>query len=151
MFSKILIAVDGSDPSIHALEVAATVAIQNNATLTLLAVVPPVPPMVEGDQPHYAPDFSTDLKDSYKRMIDKHKQDISEKYPDLIVDSIIAEGNPARKIVEVSRSEGSDMIIMGNRGKSGIFSWMLGSVSRAVTDACTVPVLVVKNEKFCMA
>jgi nucleotide-binding universal stress UspA family protein len=149
MFNKILVAVDGSDPSIHAIEIAANIATQNNATLTLLAVVPPIPALVEGDQPQYAPNFSVDLKDSYAKMITKHKNDISQKHSELKVEAVIAEGNPARKIVEESRRLGSDMIILGNRGKSGIFSWMLGSVSRAVTDACTVPVLVVKDEKFC--
>jgi nucleotide-binding universal stress UspA family protein len=151
MFNNILVAVDGSDPSIHALEVAATVAKQNNATLTLIAVVPPVPSMVEGDMPHHSPEFSIELMDSYKRMIAKHKKDTAEKHPDLKIEAVVAEGNPARTIVEESRKLGSDMIILGNRGRSGIMSWMLGSVSRAVTDACTVPVLVVKDEKFCKA
>ncbi len=149
MFKKILVAVDGSDPSLHALEVAVSVAKQNDAELKLVAVVPPVPPMVEGDMPHYAPDFSNYLKESYKRMIGNKKKEVAEKNPDLKVEAIVTEGHPARAIIKESRKLGVDLIIMGNRGKSGIFSWMLGSVSRQVTDACTVPVLVVKDEKFC--
>jgi len=149
MFDKILVAVDGSDPSIHALEVAATVAKQNKAELTILTVVPPIPPMVEGDMPHYVPDFSKDLRDSYTNMLNNHVKNLKEKHPELTVKGVVTEGPPARKIIEESRKLGSDMIVMGNRGKSGILSWMLGSVSRHVTDACTVPVLVVKDEKFC--
>ncbi len=149
MFDKILVAVDGSDPSLHALEVAAVVAIQNKASLTILTVVPPVPPLVEGDMPHYSPDFSKDLRDSYSRMLVKHVMDLKAKYPDLTAKGVVSEGSPARKIIEKSRELGSDMIVVGNRGTSGIFNWMLGSVSRQVTDACTVPVLVVKDEKFC--
>lgn len=149
MFNKILVAVDGSEPSLHALEVAVTVAKQNKAELTLLTVVPPVPAMVEGDIPQYAPDFSKDLLDSYTKMLNKQLKDIKEKHPDLDAKALVAEGSPARKIIEESRKLGVDMIILGNRGSSGIMSWMLGSVSRTVTDACTVPVLVVKDEKFC--
>ncbi len=149
MFKTILVAVDGSDPSLHALEVAVTVAKQNDAELKLVAVVPPVPPMVEGDMPHYAPDFSNDLKESYKRMIGSKKKGVTDNNPDLKVEAIVTEGNPARRIIEKSRELGVDLIIMGNRGRSGVLSWMLGSVSRQVTDACTVPVLVVKDEKFC--
>ena len=149
MFDKILVAVDGSNPSLHALEVAATVAKQNKAELTVLTVVPPVPPMVEGDMPHYAPDFSKDLRESYANMLNKHVKELKEKHPDLTVKGVVTEGSPARKIVEESRKLESDMIIVGNRGTSGILSWMLGSVSRHVSDACTVPVLIVKDEKFC--
>ncbi len=149
MFNKILVAVDGSEPSLHALEVAATVAKQNKAELTLLTVVPPVPAMMEGDMPQYTPDFSKDLLDSYTKMLNKQLKDIKEKHPDLNAKALVTEGSPARKIIEESRKLGVDMIIVGNRGSSGIMSWMLGRVSRTVTDACTVPVLVVKNEKFC--
>ncbi len=149
MFNKILVAVDGSDPSLHALDVASTVAMQNEAELVMLTVVPPLPPMVEGDMPHYSADFSGELEESYKKMLAKQMKDLSVKHPDLKVNAIITNGNPARMIVQESGNQMADLIILGNRGKGGILSWMLGSVSRQVTDACTVPVLVVKDEKFC--
>jgi nucleotide-binding universal stress UspA family protein len=149
MFNKILVAVDGSDPSIHALEVAATVAKQNNAELTILTVVPPIPPMVEGDMPHYVPDFRKNLRESYANMLNKHVKDLKAKHPDLKVEAVVTEGNPARKIIEKASEHKADMIVVGNRGTSGILSWMMGSVSRTVSDACTVPVLVVKDEKYC--
>ena len=151
MFNKILVAVDGSDPSIHALEVAATIAKQNHAELTILTVVPPIPPMVEGDMPHYVPDFSKNLKDSYANMLNKQVKDLKAKHPDLKVEAVVTEGNPARKIIEKAGEHMADMIVVGNRGTSGILSWMMGSVSRTVSDACTVPVLVVKDEKYCKA
>ena len=151
MFNKILVAVDGSDPSIHALEVAATIAKQNKAELTILTVVPPIPPMVEGDMPHYVPDFSKDLRDSYANMLNNQVKKLKEKHPDLKVEAVVTEGNPARKIIEKAGEHMADMIVVGNRGRSGVLSWMMGSVSRAVSDACTVPVLVVKDEKYCKA
>ena len=151
MFNKILVAVDGSDPSVHALEVAATIAKQNKAELTILTVVPPIPPMVEGDMPHYVPDFSKDLRDSYANMLNNQVKKLKEKHPDLKVEAVVTEGNPARKIIEKAGEHMADMIVVGNRGRSGILSWMMGSVSRAVSDACTVPVLVVKDEKYCKA
>ena len=151
MFNKILVAVDGSDPSIHALEVAATIAKQNHAELTILTVVPPIPPMVEGDMPHYVPDFSKNLRDSYANMLNKQVKDLKAKHPDLKVEAVVTEGNPARKIIEKAGEHMADMIVVGNRGTSGILSWMMGSVSRTVSDACTVPVLVVKDEKYCKA
>lgn len=99
--------------------------------------------------PHYSADFSGELEESYKKMLAKQMKDLSVKHPDLKVNAIITNGNPARMIVQESGNQMADLIILGNRGKGGILSWMLGSVSRQVTDACTVPVLVVKDEKFC--
>ncbi len=149
MFNKVLVGVDGSDPSVHALEVAAGVTEMNEGVLVLVTVVPPLPPMVEDDTPHHPSEFSTDLRESYERMITGHKEKISKKHPKIKVKALVKEGSPSRKIIETAGEVKADLIVVGNRGKSGILSWVLGSVSRNVTDACTVPVLVVKNEKFC--
>ena len=149
MWKKILVAVDGSNPSLHALEVAAGMAVQNKAELTILSVVPPLPPLVHGNMPNYAPQFTTDLTESYENMVRAKAKDIKDKHKDLKVVPIIMTGSPSRKIIEAAKDRQVDLIIVGNRGTSGVLSWMLGSVSRQVTDACTVPVLVVKDREFC--
>ena len=65
--------------------------------------------------------------------------------------AILRKGNPARYIVEVARVEGVDLIVIGNKGTGGLISWMLGSTSRSVAEACTVPVLIVKDREYCEA
>ena len=65
--------------------------------------------------------------------------------------TILRKGNPARNIVEAAREEEVDLIVLGNRGIGGILSWMLGSTSRSVAEACTVPVLIVKDREYCEA
>ena len=149
MWKKILVAVDGSDPSLHALVVAAGMAANNKAELTILSVVPPLPPMMEGDMPPYAPQFTEDLTESYENMVGAKAEEVREKHPGLNVVPIVMTGSPSRIIIEASRAREADLIVLGNRGTSGILSWMLGSVSRQVTDACTVPVLVIKDQKYC--
>ena len=149
MWKKILVAVDGSKPSLHALDVAAGMAAQDKAELTILSVVPPLPPLVQGDMPNYAPQFTTDLTESYENMVNAKAKETKDKHPGLKVVPIVMTGSPSRKIIEAAKARGVDLIVVGNRGTSGILSWMLGSVSRQVTDACTVPVLVVKDREFC--
>ena len=149
MWKKILVAVDGSKPSLHALDVAAEMAAQDKAELTILSIVPPLPPMVEGDMPHYAPQFTSDLMESYENMVGAKAKEVKDKHKGLIVVPIVMTGSPSRKIIEASRARGADLIVLGNRGTSGLLSWVLGSVSRQVTDACTVPVLVIKDQKYC--
>jgi nucleotide-binding universal stress UspA family protein len=82
-------------------------------------------------------------------MVNAKAGEVKEKHPGLKVVPIVMSGSPSRKIIEAAKARETDLIVLGNRGTSGILSWMLGSVSRQVTDACTVPVLVVKDGEFC--
>ena len=149
MWKKILVGVDGSNPSLHALNIAASMAAQNKAELTILSVMPPLPPIPEGAMPNYAPQFTQDLTESHENMVNAKAGEVKEKHPGLKVVPIVMTGSPSRKIIEAAKAREADLIVLGNRGTSGILSWMLGSVSRQVTDACTVPVLVVKDREFC--
>jgi len=152
MFHKILVAVDGSDASLHALEVAAKISIDNDAELTILTVAPYPPPMFTEDaMPTYLPQYQTDLRESHKKMLTKINKEIKTKNPKLHTVPIVMEGKPAQTIIDASRAREADLIIVGNRGQSGILDWMLGSVSQRVVNSCTAPVLVVKDQKYCQA
>ena len=148
MWKKILVGIDGSKPSLHALKVAADMATNNKAELTILSVVPPIPSMgLEGEMPPQ-PEYTT-IEESIKAMVASKTKEVEDSHPDLEVVPIVMTGSPSRKIVEAARAREADLIVVGNMGTGGILNWMLGSVSRQVTDACTVPVLVVKDRKFC--
>ena len=149
MWKKILVAIDGSAPSLHALEVAAGMAVQNKAELTVLSVVPPIPSMgLEGETPQITA-YTDTIEESIKKMVTSKVKEVEERHPGLEVVPIVMTGSPSRKIVEAARAREVDLVVLGNRGTGGILNWMLGSVSKQVTDACTVPVLVVKDRKFC--
>ena len=149
MWKKILVAIDGSAPSLHALEVAADMAANDKAELTILSVVPPIPSMgLEGEMPQLT-EYTDTIEESVKKMVTSKVKEVEDSHPDLEVVPIVMTGSPSRKIVEAARAREADLIVVGNRGTGGILNWMLGSVSRQVTDACTVPVLVVKDREFC--
>ncbi len=150
MFKKILVAIDGSDPSLHALEVAARIAVDDGAELTILTVAPYPPPMLTEDAlPAYLPQYQDDLRNSYKQMLKKTDQDIKHRHPELETVPIVMEGKPAKTITEAAKARGSDLIVVGNRGTGGLLTWMLGSVSQQVVNSCTAPVLVVKHQEYC--
>ncbi|HEX7056992.1 MAG TPA: universal stress protein [Bacilli bacterium] len=54
------------------------------------------------------------------------------------------EGNPAAEIVQYAKRAGSQLIVIGSRGLSGLKKLMLGSVSHHVVQLSDIPVLVVK-------
>ena len=150
MFNKIIVAVDGSEPSLHALEVATKIALDNDAELTILTVVPyPPTRFTEEAIPTYLPQYQDDLRESYKRMLNKTIAELKIRHPDLKTAPIVMEGRPAPTIIEAAKSREVDLIVVGNRGTSGIIDWMLGSVSQQIANNCTAPVLIVKDQKYC--
>jgi len=151
MFNKILVAIDGSEPSLFALKVAANTAKQNQAELTILTVVPPFPPMAQGDMYEYSTDLEDKIYESYKKMVREQAKNLGKTHPDVKTVPIAMTGQPASRIIEASNDREVDLIVIGNRGKSGILNWMLGSVSRKVSESCSASVLIVKNKKFCEA
>jgi nucleotide-binding universal stress UspA family protein len=151
-FARIMVAVDGSEPSIFALERAAQLAHEGGSELTLLMVVPDLPPLaVEEFTPANFPVYFEDLQKAAKEALDRMDEKIKERYPGLRTTPLVMRGNPGKVIVFTAQAREAGLIVVGNRGTGGIASWMLGSVSRQVVESCTVPVLVVKDERFCAA
>lgn len=60
------------------------------------------------------------------------------------VHTLLKEGHPARTICEAALSGGFDLVVVGSRGRSGLWGVFLGSVSNAVVQNCEKNVLVVK-------
>ncbi len=61
------------------------------------------------------------------------------------VSYLIWEGDPAESIIEASQSEDVDLIVIGNRGHSGMGRALIGSVSDEVIRSAHCPVVVVRQ------
>ena len=55
----------------------------------------------------------------------------------------IADGRPARMIVETAKAMGSDLIVMGTHGRSGVAHFVMGSVAEHVVRTAPCPVFTV--------
>ncbi|MDY0404189.1 universal stress protein [Virgibacillus sp. 179-BFC.A HS] len=60
------------------------------------------------------------------------------------VDYEILSGKPAQELASFAEENEVDLIVMGNRGISGIKKFVMGSVSEKVTNQASCAVLVVK-------
>ena len=150
MFDKILVAIDGSESSLQALDYAAHLASQGDAELKIISAVEPLPPFstqATPGFPRYIENFQQDLYEGYEKIQKEQIERIQKEYPNLKITAEVQEGRAVTVIREAS--EGVDLIVMGHRGQSGILTWMLGSVAKQVVDSCTVPVLVIKDRKYC--
>ena len=150
MIKKTLVGIDGSEASITALNDGIDLAKTYQGELFILTVIPNMPFIYSEDIfPEYIPRIQQDMEDSYKKLLDREEERIKQEHPELNVTTILEKGNPSDKIIKTSRTEMVDLIVLGNRGIGGIVSWLLGGTSRRVADACTVPVLIVKDEEHC--
>ncbi|MCK4582875.1 universal stress protein, partial [Candidatus Bathyarchaeota archaeon] len=87
VIKKILVAVDGSEPSKHALYYAVESAVKWGAELIILTVIPPISPLVYSSEfsAKYIPELEDDLRDSHHRILNEAANTVKNKQPDIKV------------------------------------------------------------------
>ncbi|MBN1278265.1 MAG: universal stress protein [Chlorobium sp.] len=70
---------------------------------------------------------------------------MSEKKNGLSADMHVLQGEAAKVITAHAHTWGTDLIIMGSHGRSGLARLLMGSVAEAVFRTADVPVLLVKQ------
>jgi len=63
----------------------------------------------------------------------------------LHIETRILHGTPHREIVDLVRTEGADLVVMGTHGRTGLEHALLGSVAERVVRKATCPVLIVRD------
>jgi len=153
MFKKVLVAIDGSEPSNNALDHAVEIANKFEAKLIMLSVIqrvmiPIFPDEGFGGVPLSAAKDMAQYQDKmrlvYQNVLEEAQAKIKEDHPSLEVEAILKEGRPSAIIADYAENDGVDLIVMGSRGIGGYTGWILGSTSRKVVDSCTRPILIVK-------
>ena len=134
-FSSILCPVDLSVSSRAALKVAATMAEQFNARLTVLFVDDPLlsQAALRFDEDELAKRTRTELTRFVERAVGRRRQCTYE----------IVNGEPAVEIIKAARRVPAELIVMGTQGHRGPKRLFFGSTADAVLRRSTVPVLVV--------
>lgn len=138
MFARILVAIDGSEYSRHAVPAAIAMARKFQAEVRVLHVS-------EHDHGHAAV-FSTETPAEATRLV----ADAAETIRDSGVVAIpevrdVAVGHVAKSIVEAAAEFGAELIVMGSRGLSDVQGLLLGSVTHKVIQLTDTAVLVVRG------
>ena len=120
-YNRILLPVDGSEHSMHAVAHAVSL-VREGGEIVVATVLPPIPNVIGGD--------------ARKDVIAKDNIACREK---IVLHTSTAEG-----IIETAEDMKCDLIVMGSRGRSDIEGLLLGSVTHKVLTLATVPVLVVR-------
>ncbi len=143
---RVLVAVDGSENSLRALEFALDLQkMCRDLQLTALYVGP----SIYGIFPESGLSSWIRQKD-LDQEIEEKAQKISEKIDEmagrygLSVEKAIARGDPGAAICKFAEEGGFDLVVVGTRGYGEVKSIVIGSVSHKVLHLCQCPVVVVK-------
>ena len=144
MFKHILVALDGSAASEHALALADRIA--GHARLSALTVVPDYTTAefaraVFLNRPEFH-ELRAALASQGQKLLDASlgKRGPAARPADRMVS---ISDDPASEIVEAAQRAGCDLIVMGTRGRGRVTSALLGSQVQRVLATSPVPVLVV--------
>lgn len=143
MFSKILVAVDGSSFSNKALDYAADLTKKYNSSLTIIYVVHKRV-YIAAEEAGFvttAP-LIHDMEEQGKEILEKAKERVEAA--GINVDRVLVHGLPAEEILEKAEKESYDAIVIGSRGRTAATAFLLGSISDKVSHHAKCPVLIVK-------
>ena len=136
----IVVGVDGSLASKSALRWAAWHAEQlGGALVTLMAW--DVPLIYNWEVPE-----SDDISRRTAAGLDEIIAEVLDPDSDLAVSKNVANGHPARALLDLAEETGADLIAVGNRGHGGFTEALLGSVSQHVVQHARCPVVVVRDD-----
>jgi len=140
MFEKILLAVDGSENSLHAAKEAGDLARAMKSDIVRIVVAfDGIPPYL--GEPNLQQAIDARMKEA--NVILQKAQNAVGKIPGEIHTELI-EGSPAEAVINVAKTRGSTVIVMGSRGLSTIAELVLGSTSHKVVSHASCPVLIVR-------
>lgn len=144
MFRTILVAIDGSEHSKNALEIACDISSKYNADIHLIHV-----PEVEATAIAVGP--SAVIVQPSDEIIENAGRHIMDKATEQAVHFgckpsgvKISQGDPAQIILNQASDLNADLLVTGRRGMGKLSGLLMGSVSQKVSQLAPCPCLTVK-------
>lgn len=139
----ILVPVDFSERSAYALEVAAGIAKQQNADITLIHMLGISEAMMPGNdllELKEAQYFMRLAKKKFKTFLDQ------PYLKDITLHKIVQNYKVFDELNNVAKEQQIDLIVMGSHGSTGFNEIFIGSNTQKVVRTSEVPVLVIKGK-----
>lgn len=140
-WSKVLIAVDGSEQAKEAIEKATELSQSLDVTYSLVTVVPPPVSYAGANGPGWQ-DVAT-LEEWGKSTLLPYEEMMQEK--GLTYQSQVLIGDPATVIKQAAKEQEADLIVLGHHGMGGVAGTMMGSVTFKLVHRAKTPLLIVKK------
>lgn len=137
---RLLVSVDDSESSLHALKAALDLAGTHGASLNAVAVAPPY----QGDLRLVGVgDIARVLRQPCEQALDNAKREAALR--GLPLTTVCEEGEPGQMIADLADSMRADLVVMGRRNTSTMGRLLLGSVTARTIGFSNTDVLIVPD------
>ena len=142
-YRKILVAIDGSESSMHALRESLKLATEEKSWIFVISVIP----SYEGD---LGAVWINNVKDAMKKPCEIALSEAKNiaKNESVPLKTICEEGEIYERIVDLAHSQNVDLIVMGKKGMSKLGRALIGSVTARVIGYSQKDVLVVPDNTY---
>jgi nucleotide-binding universal stress UspA family protein len=141
-YQVIVVGTDGSPRAGVAVEEALELARLTGATVHAVHAIH-TPAVIDDPQAAQA------MMDGMRNHADAIQEELLEhaKRKSVTVEFHSSVGEPANALVELAETVNADLVVVGNRGMSGMKRFVLGSVPNKVSHHCPCSVLIVDTER----
>jgi nucleotide-binding universal stress UspA family protein len=129
---------DFSPRSQHAYWLSCALARDHGASIILVHVLPP--PIVV-----YGNGIVPPMPEDNRALQEQSLKTLQAQTAPIQAEIRLVDGDPVTEIVRVSKETGSDLIVMGTHGWTGLSRLLMGSVAEGVVRKAPCPVLTIKN------
>ncbi|MFB6256949.1 MAG: universal stress protein [Haloplanus sp.] len=149
---RLLVAVDGSDPSEAALKHALSLAEATGGSVTAVHAVDPSVYASAGGDPGGGPDeradrfvveSEADAEERGRRVLEEALAVATDAEVDVPVETRLLHGDPREVVPDAAAADGFDGLVVGHRGLPEPKERVLGSVAKSFVERSSVPVTVV--------
>ncbi len=146
MFKHIIVPIDGSDFSLQAVDLAASLAKEQRADCTVVTVVDIIPAAaLAAATPDLVNAWLRTLEDQAQIAVDAAVSRMRAAGANAYGE--VANGYAPDLILEMATRHRGDLIVMGSHGRSGLRRLFLGSVAESVLRSSSIPVLLVRGQE----
>lgn len=156
MFKRLLVPLDGSRFGSRALRYATEVAQRFEAQVILIRVIRPATPVIATGAQNVVSPAESEIAVQAALEADKRNTARAKRYlrgkiwairsRNIKASYQVAIGNPAQSIIEFSKKEKINLIVMTTHGKSGLKRAVIGSIADVVIRESGKPVLVIRPQ-----
>jgi nucleotide-binding universal stress UspA family protein len=145
MFESILVGTDGSDAAGAAVLRAVQLAAALGARLHIVSAYEPVPERhLRIERVHVPSDVQVNMRGEVLALLESVRRDARTAGVSQI-ETFARVGDAAGAILDVAEEQGTDLIVVGNKGMTGATRFLLGSVPNKVSHHAPCSVLIVRT------
>jgi len=145
-FSTILVAVDFSDSSDNAFQLALSMAKNFSSHLVILHVINEPIDLRGFYVPHISYEkLEEEIAEGAEKMMESFCRQHIADYSDF--ESRIVPGMPHEQILDQAEEAGAELIVLGTHGRTGLDHVLFGSTAEKVVRKSRLPVLTVRLEE----